>query len=110
MNAKSGGGITSNKLVRPSVRTGQSATGITPGYTAQLGTSQGNHSEQGTSKYRGEPMRTSKPLSVPLGNQVALNVGKGGPGTGRTVMASGSQATYGPTVGTRPGPGRPIDR
>jgi hypothetical protein len=26
---------------------------------------------------------------------VALNVGKGGPGTGRTVMRSGSQGTHG---------------
>jgi hypothetical protein len=34
---------------------------------------------------------------VPYGNEVALNVGKGGPGAGRTVYHCGTQATQGAT-------------
>ena len=47
------------------------------------------------------------PGSTKLGNEAALNVGKGGPGAGRTVMRSGSQhdlasspAPIGPTKDT----------
>jgi hypothetical protein len=37
---------------------------------------------------------------VPLGNQLSTNVGKGGPGTGRTTMHCGSQGSYGkPSAG-----------
>jgi hypothetical protein len=42
---------------------------------------------------------------VPFGNQVALNVKGGGPGTGRTLHGqSGTQGTHGPT---NPGSPRP---
>jgi hypothetical protein len=42
-----------------------------------------------------EVVGTRKPISVPLGNEVALNVGKGGPGTGRDCHATGSQGVHG---------------
>jgi hypothetical protein len=40
-----------------------------------------------------------------LGNEVALNVGGGGPGTGRTVHATGGQGTHGPVA-----PGNPTHK
>ena len=40
-----------------------------------------------------------------LGNEKALDVGGGGPGTGRTVMKSGAQGTHGPTNPGSPRPG-----
>jgi hypothetical protein len=47
---------------------------------------------------------TGTPGSVPLGNAVAGNVGKGGPGTGRKLYGkSGSQCQTGPA---NPGLGR----
>ena len=85
--AKSGGGITSNKFVQPSVRTGQPNRGSSLGAADQLG--------QAVS-FRREQVDTGRAYQgSPLGNAVALNVGKGGPGTGRTVMRSGSQGVHG---------------
>jgi hypothetical protein len=70
---------------------------------------QGSHVTRGEeSNYRGDPLHSGRSFQpVPFGNQVALNVGKGGPGTGRTVYASGSQGTQG---GTIPGNPRPQGR
>ncbi len=36
----------------------------------------------------------AKPGAVPLGNEVAKNVGAGGPGKGRTVAPCGSQGRH----------------
>jgi hypothetical protein len=94
-------GISSNKLARPGVRTGQSASGVTAGYSGQLGTSLGDHvTDRGaqTANRAAEPMRAAAPYKSALGNELATNVGKGGPGTGRTVYASGSQAAHGPAT------------
>jgi hypothetical protein len=85
--ATSGGGITSNKLVRPSVRTGSPSKASSPAAAAQIGASTFFKKQQVESGRAGSNVR--------LGNEVALNVGKGGPGTGRTVMRSGSQGTHG---------------
>src|SRR5262249_53997189 len=83
---KSGGGLTSNKLVKPEVRTGSPSRAMLPERVAQIG------------------MRTSftKPkLDGPgfdgakYGNELALNVGAGGPGRGRTTYHCGSQGTHG---------------
>jgi hypothetical protein len=73
---------------------------------------QGDHSTAhggAPTGYKGEKLhhdnRTFQP--VPFGNEVALNVGRGGPGKGREVFASGSQSTHG---STNPGSPRPQGR
>jgi hypothetical protein len=46
---------------------------------------------------------------VKFGNEVALNVGKGGCGTGRTIYKTGSQDQHGqPAQGNPPSQGRDI--
>jgi hypothetical protein len=45
---------------------------------------------------------------TPYGNAVALNVGKGGPGTGRDVHHCGSQGVHGGVAGSPKPQGRPI--
>jgi len=83
----SGGGIQTNKLVRPSVRTGQPYKGTSPGAADQLGQS---------TAFKKENVEVGRAYTgSPLGNQVALNVGKGGPGTGRTLHQCGSQGQHG---------------
>jgi hypothetical protein len=102
-------GISSNKLVRPGQRLGANATGVRPGYPDQLGNMRGDHVTDGrTVPAKLTPMQTVKPpISVPLGNAVATNVGAGGPGTGRRVMPTGSQMQYGAAMSTRPAPTGP---
>ena len=96
------GGIGSRNVSPQGVRNGAPAYGVGPGWASQLGSQLGNHStEQGRNiPYKGEAMRdglTPAGGAVPLGNAVALNVGKGGPGTGREVFKCGSQSQCGPT-------------
>ena len=90
-----GGGPGSRVNKSIPVRTGAPARGISPGAVSQFGSSVGNKvTDGGKVAYRGERYlegKTPAGGNVPLGNQVATNVGKGGPGTGRTVMRSGSQ-------------------
>ena len=91
----SGGGISMPKNVRASVKAGPPSTNkINPGGAAQLG----------SSAYQNPtPLKSGTMSQVPMGNAVALNVGKGGPGTGRTVYRSGTQsptpAVSPPTLG-----------
>ena len=82
--AKSGGGITSNKVVQSrGVVPGKAAKGVSPQSAARIGmqviTTTG-------------PKSVGGPISKPLGNELAKNVGAGGPGAGRTVMRAGSQS------------------
>jgi hypothetical protein len=90
-----GGGIGSRVNRSVGVRNGASATGVRPGAVSQWGESVGNHAMGVSGMLRGpaEKYTTATPAGgrVPLGNEVAGNVGKGGPGTGRVVMRSGSQ-------------------
>src|SRR5262245_5565943 len=87
MKAKSGGGITMSKNVSPPVRTGSPSKATSPCAANQLGAS---------TAFKKENVEVGPGGSrVPLGNEVALNVGKGGPGANRTVMRSGSQGTHG---------------
>jgi hypothetical protein len=80
---------------------------------AQLGQHVGDKATHGNSRgtgYRGEPLHNDRnpPMSVPFGNEVALNVGKGGCGTGRTLYGqAGSQGTHG---SVNPGNPRPPGR
>ena len=94
-----GGGIASNKRVEVPVRTGSGSKGVSPGWVGQKGQMQGNHiTDRGRGTgYRGEEKFTGRNFQpVPFGNEVALNVGGGGPGKGRTLYGqSGSQGQYG---------------
>jgi hypothetical protein len=92
-----GGGINSRVNKSVPTRTGTPARGISPGGVSQFGSSVGNHAtgSAATTGYRGERYlegKTPAGGAVPLGNQVALNVGKGGAGTGRTIYKTGSQS------------------
>jgi hypothetical protein len=101
-----GGGIHSNKAVSKPVRTGAAREGITAGYAGQLGTALGDHVTDGRPANRAaEPMKAAAPYKSAMGNELATNVGKGGPGAGRQVHRSGSQAHHGaPTAAaTKPG-------
>jgi hypothetical protein len=85
-----GGGIASRQRVEKPVRTGQSREGINPRAVSQIGSSFGNHVTSRTQKATGavERLRDApRPTAaqVELGNRCALNVGKGGPGAGRTL-------------------------
>jgi hypothetical protein len=101
-----------NKNVSPPVKTGVGGLSARPAGVAQIGNSVGDHvtNRAGSTGYRGEklhnPERNFQP--VKLGNEVALNVGPGGCGTGRTLYGqSGTQGQYG--SGGPPKPqGRPI--
>ena len=102
-----GGGIASRVNVEPRVRTGTGSRGTHPGGVAQLGQHTGDKATHGDSKgsgYRGEPLHNNKSFQpVPFGNQVALNVGKGGCGTGRTLYGqAGSQGQYGSGGAAKP--------
>jgi hypothetical protein len=68
---------------------------------------QGSHVTRGEeSSYRGDPLHSGRSFqTVPFGNEVALNVGPGGCGTGRTIYKTGSQGTQGTT---NPGNPRPV--
>jgi hypothetical protein len=85
--ARSGGGSTMNKNVSPPVRTGSPSKGSSPGAADQIGASTAFKKDQVDARpgYDG----------AKYGNEVALNVGKGGPGTGRTIMPCGSQGMHG---------------
>jgi hypothetical protein len=108
-----GGGIASRVNVQPSVRTGSGSKSTRPAGVSQIGYQVGDHTTNrpGSSGYRGEklhsPERNFQP--VPFGNEVALNVKGGGPGTGRTLYGqSGLQGQHGPVAGTRRPQGRDI--
>jgi hypothetical protein len=96
--AKPGGGIKSRVNVSPRIRTGQDRREINPRAVSQIGSALGNKATDHAGVLKGsveEFVGPKKPISTPLGNQVALNVGCGGPGTGREVMRSGSQRAKG---------------
>jgi hypothetical protein len=88
MKAKSGGGIQSNKLVNVGVKSGPPGTNIvSPASASQLGQAVA---------FKRDPLPIGTGAQVPLGNELATNVGKGGPGAGRDVHRCGSQGLHGP--------------
>jgi hypothetical protein len=98
-----------SNLVRPGVRVGSASAGINPGWVAQLGQMQGDHStEHGRVTGAIEPVGTVARPSQVLGNAKALDVGGGCPGTGRRVMGSGSQGTHGAVAPGNPPPKRDL--
>jgi len=114
MKGSGGGGYGSRPHTEQSVRVGTGSRNARPAGVAQLGQMQGDHTTNrpGSSGYRGEKLhgpasRNFQP-GGPFGNEVALNVGKGGCGTGRTLYGqAGSQGTHG---ATNPGNPRPQGR
>jgi hypothetical protein len=112
-----GGGIASNKVVQKPVRTGQPARQCHQGGVSQFGESVGSHTtHERDSDYRGDKVRGAyrppgTPGSVPLGNEIATNVGGGGPGKGRTLYGqSGTNQQYGAAAGNPKPQGREILR
>jgi hypothetical protein len=109
---RAGGGIGSRVNVSPGVRRGAPATGVRPAAVSQFGSSIGNKAtDAGKLPYRGEKYATATPISAPLGNAKALDVGKGGVGTGRKLYGqSGTQGCHGPVAGQPKPQGREILR
>ena len=112
-----GGGPSSKSLGVTTYFTGaKPATKISPKGVSQFGSSIGNHSTDSGKILRGGVeatrigmMPAGGPGGVMLGNEAALNVGKGGPGTGRTLFGQcGTQSQYGPAAGKPAPQGRPI--
>jgi hypothetical protein len=95
----SGGGRTHVEVKQ---RLGARAEGIRPGAVSQIGTAIDPKART--------PMKGPMPAGggVPLGNAIATNVGKGGPGAGRTVMPCGTQGMHGPVAGQVRPQGRDI--
>ena len=104
------GGPKSRNVVEPRVRTGSGSHGTHPGGVAQVGQMQGSHPTHGRSDtgYRGDPLHRGPSFNpVKFGNEVALDVGKGGCGTGRNLYGqAGSQGTHGATNPGSPRPNR----
>jgi hypothetical protein len=112
MKGSGGGGYGSRPHVEKSVRTGSGSHSARPAGVAQLGQKQGSHvTRDGESDYRGERLHNDRSFQpVPFGNEVALNVGKGGPGAGRTLYGqSGQQGQHGPVAGSPRPAGRGFD-
>ena len=96
--SKGNQGIRSKNVTRPSALATQPKTHrVSVAASDQLGRMLGNHSTEGG---RGQSAKQSLHQGIGLqpvkyGNEVALNVGGGGPGTGRTVMPRGQQGHHG---------------
>jgi len=106
--SNAGGGHGSRQVTERPVKTGAGSRVATPGGVGQLGQSQGSHVTRGQeSNYRGEPLHGGRSFNpTKFGNELATNVGRGGPGAGRVCYGqSGSQGMHG---ATNPGNPRPV--
>jgi hypothetical protein len=112
-NRKPGGGLGSRVVREVPVRVGNRSDVVNPRGVSQVGQSLGNHVTESARK--GRPVENvyagrlpaGGPGGVPLGNEIAKNVGAGKPGAGRNLWGqSGSQKQYGPSA---PGAGRIAD-
>jgi hypothetical protein len=92
-----GGGIASKQHVSKPVRTGAPRERVIVAGVAQLGQRQGNKAMGKAERldYSGVPIFSGQGYPSKLGNSVALNVGGGGPGTGRTIYKTGTQCMTG---------------
>jgi hypothetical protein len=91
-------GIKSRNLVSKPVRIGAGAKAVRPGGAAQIGVSVGTHvtEKRKETKYRGERVFGGGVMPSKFGNEVATNVGGGGPGKGRVLYGqAGSQGQHG---------------
>jgi hypothetical protein len=110
-----GGGMGSKATHAPTTYfTGQPSQRINPKGVSQIGQNMGNHSMDSGGKpltKAVEPVRQGAVGgmgSVPLGNECALDVGKGGPGAGRVIYGSGAQQQHGGPAGKLAGQGKDI--
>jgi hypothetical protein len=106
-----GGGIRSSVNKSVGVRSGPPTTNvISPRGVSQYGASQSGKMRQGAHTAENTALNVFERTAAeqPLGNAVALNVGKGGAGTGRTIYKSGYQAQHGEVAGNREPWGRDI--
>src|SRR6516165_5362201 len=92
--ARSGGGINSSVVKQVDIKSGSpNLTAYSPRGVSQLGAAQGSMlSKQGsfTSRPSAAPLSEGQKRDfVPLGNQLATNVGQGSPGAGRQVYRAG---------------------
>jgi hypothetical protein len=91
----SGGGITSNKLVHPNVKTGPASSNkMDPRGVSQYGYAPGstlNRDSSYTTKNSGLPVNAGTMSQVPSGNAVAAAT-VAGPGGSRTVYRAGTQS------------------
>jgi hypothetical protein len=104
-----GGGYGTRQHVEKPVRIGKGSYGTRPGGAASLGQVYGNHvTNRDHTGYRGPKFHTDQVFhsGVKYGNEKALDVGGGGPGTGRTIYEHGTQCQ----TGTNPGNPRPNPR
>jgi len=102
-----GGGYGSRQHVETPVRTGSGNRGVREGGAESIGKSYGSHiTNKSDTGYRGPKFHSDRnpAMSVPFGNEKALDVGKGGCGTGRTLYGqAGAQGTHGqPAAGNPP--------
>jgi hypothetical protein len=106
--SNAGGGHGSRNVTERPVRTGAGAKAAHLGGVSQLGNKIGDHlTDKSSTGYRGEPLYAGRGCNpTKYGNEIAKNVGAGGPGKGRTLYGqSGSQGTHG---ATNPGNPRPV--
>jgi hypothetical protein len=107
--AKSGGGIQSNKLKRVPVKAGKPSTNkVSPAAAAQLGAHLSDHiTERGkVLRNPADRLLTGTMPQVPSGNDLARNVGRGGPGAGRNIYRTGTQCLHGKPVQGSPNTAR----
>jgi hypothetical protein len=88
MSKVSGGGIESKAHHKVGVNVGGTRNAVSVGATSRIGTEVIKTKPQ-------PPLLQPIAPAVPLGNEVALDVGCGGPGRGRTVHPTGSQGHHG---------------
>jgi hypothetical protein len=107
---KPGGGIASRQRKEVGIRQGQPRERVRHAGVAQIGQRVGNHfTNRGASDYGGiKPFGAGQGYPSELGNKLALNVGTGGPGKGRTVHACGSQGMTGAPSAGNPMPAKEL--
>ena len=114
--AVSGGGISSRVVKQVDIKSGSpNLTAYSPRGVSQIGAAQGSRLDRAgsfTTRNSALPYSDGQRKDfVPLGNALTNNVGRGGPGSGRTLYGQGgTQQQHGPATGPAPVQGRDIFR
>jgi hypothetical protein len=96
-----GGGLRARVVKRVPVKAGApNLNKVSEAGAAQLGAHLGDHVTDRSRMLSNPAARlvTGKAPDVAQGNDLARNVGRGGPGTGRTIYRAGTQAKTPPAV------------